>query len=84
MELEPEKLNLLNVQEADLETMLFKIQEAMDEEDERLAATFAPKSEFDRKAGNTVERIEVKGILKELGLERKYHQNFTKAGVDTV
>lgn len=56
----------------------------MDEEDQRLAATFVPKSEFDKKAGNTVERIQVKKILKELGLEQKYHQNFINNGVDTV
>lgn len=64
--------------------MLYKIQEAMDEEDQRLAQTFQPKSEFDKKAGNTVERIQVKKILTELKLEEKYHKNFLDNGVDTV
>lgn len=84
MELEPEQLEVLNLEEDDLATILYKIQQTMDEEDAKLAATFQAKNEYDQRAGNTMERIQVKKILQELGLDQKYLQNFISNGIDTV
>lgn len=84
MEFDPYKLKFLNINEQDLDAMLCKVQEQMEEEDKRNALIYVPKSEFDVKAGNKLERIQLKRILKELGLERKHHQSFLNHGIDTV
>jgi hypothetical protein len=57
MELEPDQLENLNLEESDLATILMKIQTVMDEEDARLAVGFNAKSAFDQKAANRMEAI---------------------------
>lgn len=56
----------------------------MDEEDAKLAATFQAKNEYDVRGGNTMDRIQVKKILQELGLDQKYMENFIRNGIDTI
>lgn len=83
MELDPDDLDLLDIDEDDLAVMLNQIQKTMDDEDAKYAATFKAKNKYDVKTANTFERIEFKKILKDLNLEQ-YSQNFVDNGIDTV
>jgi hypothetical protein len=84
MELEPDQLESLNIEEGDLATILMKIQTVMDEEDAALAKTFHAKSEFDKKTANRLETVQFGKVLRELNLSAKYLQTFSDNGVDTL